>query len=116
MTRVKNLEDLQNRWSFMCEGIEDDYIRNATMMVLENSANYMVDNELASNEAMTEILDEAAGNPNVSQADYQGEIGADVPRKGVANYVVPKVISGRQSMGRLLLLAVRTRWKTDRHK
>ena len=46
MTKVKNLEDLQKRWSFMCEGIEDDYVRNATMMVLENSANYMVDNDL----------------------------------------------------------------------
>ena len=90
MTRVKNLEDLQNRWSFMCEGIEDEYVKNATMMVLENSANYMVDNDFASEAVMSEILDEAA--PNVSQADFQGEIGADVPRKGVANYVVPKVM------------------------
>lgn len=92
MTRVKNLEDLQNRWSFMCEGIEDDYVRNATMMVLENSANYMVDNDFASEEAMSEILDEAATNPNVSQADYQGTVGDNAPRKGVANYVVPKVM------------------------
>lgn len=93
MTRVKNLEDLQNRWSFMCEGIEDEYVRNATMMVLENSANYMVENELASESAMDEILmEEPITNPNVSQADYQGTIGADVPRKGVANYVVPKVM------------------------
>ena len=90
MTRVKNLEDLQNRWSFMCEGIEDEYVRNATMMVLENSANYMVDNDFASETAMSEILDEAA--PNVSQADYQGTIGGDSPRMGVANYVVPKVM------------------------
>jgi hypothetical protein len=90
MTRVKNLEDLQNRWSFMCENIEDDYVRNATMMVLENSANYMVENEFASEEAMAEILQE--DNPNVSQADYQGTVGDNVPRKGVANYVVPKVM------------------------
>ena len=92
MTRVKNLEDLQKRWSFMCEGIEDDYVRNATMMVLENSANYMVDNEFASEEAMAEILDEATVNPNVSQADTQGTIGVNTPRTGVANYVVPKVM------------------------
>ena len=90
MTRVKNLEDLQNRWSFMCEGIEDEYVKNATMMVLENSANYMVDNDFASDAVMSEILDEAA--PNVSQADYQGTIGGDSPRMGVANYVVPKVM------------------------
>lgn len=92
MTRVKNLEDLQNRWSFMCEGIEDEYVRNATMMVLENSANYMVDNDFASDAVMSEILDEATSNPNVSQADYQGTIGGDSPRMGVANYVVPKVM------------------------
>lgn len=92
MTRVKNLEDLQKRWSFMCEGIEDDYVRNATMMVLENSANYMVDNNYASEQVMAEILDEATVNPNVSQADYQGTIGGDSPRMGVANYVVPKVM------------------------
>jgi hypothetical protein len=92
MTRAKNLEDLQNRWSFMCEGIEDDSIRNATMMVLENSANYMVENEFTTEDVMSEILDEAEGNPNVSQADYQGAIGGDTPRKGVANYVVPKVM------------------------
>lgn len=92
MTRVKNLEDLQNRWSFMCEGIEDEYVRNATMMVLENSANYMVDNDFASDAVMSEILDEATTNPNVSQADYQGTIGGDSPRMGVANYVVPKVM------------------------
>lgn len=92
MTRVKNLEDLQKRWSFMCEGIEDDYVRNATMMVLENSANYMVDNDFASDAVMSEILDEATSNPNVSQADFQGEIGVNSPRAGVANYVVPKVM------------------------
>lgn len=91
MTKAKNLEDLQSRWSFMCEGIEDDYIKNATMMVLENSANYMVDNDLTSESVMNEILDEAT-NPNVSQADYQGTIGGDTPRMGVANYVVPKVM------------------------
>ena len=91
MTKVKNLEDLQNRWSFMCEGIEDDYIRNATMQVLENSANYMVENDFASEAAMDEILTED-GNPNVSQADYQGTVGDNSPRKGVANYVVPKVM------------------------
>ena len=91
MTKVKNLEDLQNRWSFMCEGIEDDYIRNATMQVLENSANYMVENDFASEAAMDEILTED-GNPNVSQADYQGTVGDNAPRKGVANYVVPKVM------------------------
>ena len=92
MTKAKNLEDLQSRWSFMCEGIEDDYIRNATMMVLENSANYMVDNDLTEESVMSEILDEATVNPNVSQADYQGQPGDNVPRKGVANYVVPKVM------------------------
>ena len=92
MTKAKNLEDLQNRWSFMCEGIEDDYIRNATMMVLENSANYMVDNDLTEESVMNEILDEATSNPNVSQADYQGTVGDNAPRKGVANYVVPKVM------------------------
>ena len=81
MTKVKNLEDLQNRWSFMCEGIEDDYIRNATMQVLENSANYMVENDFASEAAMDEILTED-GNPNVSQADYQGTVGDNAPRKG----------------------------------
>ena len=99
MTKAKNLEDLQSRWSFMCEGIEDDYIRNATMMVLENSANYMVDNDLTSEGVMSEILDEAT-NPNVSQADYQGTIGDNgtmtgaglTGRHGVANYVVPKVM------------------------
>ena len=96
MTRVKNLEDLQNRWSFMCEGIQDDYVRNATMMVLENSANYMVENELASEAAMDEILmEEPITNPNVSQADFQAAgPGRDITdgRKGVANYVVPKVM------------------------
>lgn len=92
MTKVKNLEDLQNRWSFMCEGIEDDYVRNATMMVLENSANYMVENDFTSEEAMAEILQEDGANPNVSQADYQGTVGDNTPRKGVANYVVPKVM------------------------
>lgn len=93
MTRVKNLEDLQNRWSFMCEGIEDEYVRNATMMVLENSANYMVENDLTSEAAMEEILtEEPITNPNVSQADFQGEVGVNTPRKGVANYVVPKVM------------------------
>ena len=92
MTKVKNLEDLQNRWSFMCEGIEDEYVRNATMMVLENSANYMVDNDFASDAVMSEILDEATANPNVSQADYQGTVGDNSPRHGVANYVVPKVM------------------------
>lgn len=96
MTRVKNLEDLQNRWSFMCEGIEDEYVRNATMMVLENSANYMVENDLTSEAAMEEILtEEPITNPNVSQADYQAAgpgLDATVGRKGVANYVVPKVM------------------------
>ena len=92
MTKAKNLEDLQSRWSFMCEGIEDDYIRNATMMVLENSANYMVDNDLTEESVMSEILDEATTNPNVSRADYQGTVGDNAPRKGVANYVVPKVM------------------------
>lgn len=93
MTKVKNLEDLQNRWSFMCEGIEDDYIRNATMQVLENSANYMVENDFASEAAMDEILTEdPITNPNVSQADYQGTVGDNSLRRGVANYVVPKVM------------------------
>ena len=95
MTRVKNLEDLQKRWSFMCEGIEDDYVRNATMMVLENSANYMVDNNYASEQVMAEILDEATVNPNVSQADYQAAgpgLDATIGRQGIANYVVPKVM------------------------
>lgn len=92
MKTIKTYEDLENRWSFMCEGIKDPAIRRSTMQVLENSAQYMVESDLAAEAAMDEILGEATANPNVSQADYQGAIGADSPRKGVANYVVPKVM------------------------
>lgn len=92
MTQIKNFEDLENRWSFLCEGIEDNDIRKATMQVLENSAQFMIESGYTTDAVMEELLDEAGTNPNVSQADYQGTVGDNVPRQGVANYVVPKVM------------------------
>lgn len=90
MKNLKSFEELENRWSFMCEDIKDYDVRKATMQVLENSAQFMVESGYTTEDVMNEILDE--DNPNVSQADYQGTIGADTPRVGIANYVVPKVM------------------------
>lgn len=91
MEKSKNYEDLESRWSFMCEGIEDQTILKNTMMVLENSANYMVDNDLVTEDVMQELLGEASSNPNVSPADGNSAIGTSTAGK-VANYVVPKVM------------------------
>lgn len=91
MKTIKTFEDLENRWSFMCEDIKDPAVRKATMQVLENSAEYMVESDLASEAVLDEILGEATANPNQSPADGNGTIGAAQNGK-IASYVVPKVM------------------------
>ena len=84
---------LQEKWGWLCEDIENPEVRRNTMLVLENSSRFMVENDLTSNEALEELLLEVEGdNPNVSgYTGANGAIGA-TGRTGVTNYVVPKVM------------------------
>jgi hypothetical protein len=87
---------LQEKWGWLCEDIENPEVRRNTMLVLENSSKFMVENDYTTNEALEELLLEVEGtNPNVS--GYTGSnpaVGSGGPgnRQGVLNYVVPKVM------------------------
>lgn len=99
MTANENLKALNKKWGWLCEDIKDAEVRKNTMMLLENSATFMIDNEHTSRAAVDELFEEVleeAGvestNPNTS--GYYGANGTvgNSNRSGVQNYVVPKVM------------------------
>lgn len=97
MTANENLKALNKKWGWLCEDIKDAEVRKNTMMLLESSATFMIDNEHTSraavDELFEEVLEETEGtNPNTSgYAGANGTVGAS-GRSGVQNYVVPKVM------------------------
>lgn len=88
---------LNEKWGWLCEDIKNPEVRKNTMLVLENSAKFMVENEHTTQEAVDELFEEyltevESGNPNNSgYAGANGTIGAST-RNGNMNYVVPKVM------------------------
>lgn len=97
MTANENLKALNRKWGWLCEDIKDAVVRNNTMMLLENSATFMIDNNHTSraavDELFEEVLEETEGN-NPNTSGYYGANGkiGDGDRSGVQNYVVPKVM------------------------
>lgn len=88
---------LNERWGWICEDIKNPEVRKNTMLVLENSAKFMVENEHTTQEAVDELFEEfltevESGNPNYS--GYTGSNGTigNATRTGNMNYVVPKVM------------------------
>ena len=99
MTANENLKALNKKWGWLCEDIKDAEVRKNTMMLLANSATFMIENDHTSRAAVDdlfeEVLEEAGvegNNPNTS--GYYGANGTvgNPTRSGVQNYVVPKVM------------------------
>ena len=94
----KDIQTAEKSWGWLCEGIKDPEIRRNTILVLENSAQNMIELNLTTEDAIKEIFSEEylteveSGNPNAS--GYSGANGTvgNASRNGVQNYVVPKVM------------------------
>jgi len=97
MNANENLKALNSKWGWLCEDIKNPEVRKNTMLVLENSAKFMVDNDFTTQDAVNDIFEEyltevESTNPNTS--GYTGSNGTvgSATRNGVQNYVVPKVM------------------------
>jgi hypothetical protein len=93
----ENLKALNTKWGWLCEDIKNPEVRKNTMLVLENSAKFMVENEHTTKQAVQDLFEEflteaESTNPNTS--GYEGSNGTvgSSTRNGVQNYVVPKVM------------------------
>lgn len=97
MNANENLKALNSKWGWLCEDIKNPEVRKNTMLVLESSAKFMVDNDFTTQDAVNDIFEEyltevESTNPNTSgYTGSNGTVGSST-RTGVQNYVVPKVM------------------------
>ena len=68
MNANENLKALNKKWGWLCEDIKDAEVRKNTMMLLESSATFMIENEHTSRAAVDELFEEVLEEAEIGRA------------------------------------------------
>ena len=68
MTQAEMLKNLENRWSWLVEDIEDDNERLSTQQILEKTYQEMVGKGLISKDALCDVFGESCHPEDIDQA------------------------------------------------